>query len=220
MSNGTNTVSELLEPELMTESSTMPPSLAMSEHSSVKGTPQAIRDWLTCLPVDSLVSPSALPESVPEPMTSETCGQQHGIASALFDLASASLKTFQACLLADISEPSLEIWPKAGIVCAGAFYPQPKWERRISEIDYGLLPTIGKNEFRGAGKKRYMGSDEFRGAKMAEGLRHNESDPFYLHPDFAEAAMMWPIMWTALAPLEMDKFQQWLQQHGIYSVRD
>lgn len=32
-------------------------------------------------------------------------------------------------------------WPKAGLIVAGEYYPQPKWVRRISEIGSGLLPT-------------------------------------------------------------------------------
>jgi hypothetical protein len=27
-------------------------------------------------------------------------------------------------------------------------------------------------------------------------------------------------MWTGLAPLAMDKFQEWQQQHGQYSVKE
>ena len=33
---------------------------------------------------------------------------------------------------------------------------------------------------------------------MSEGLRTCESDPIYLHPDFAENKMMYPFMWTGL----------------------
>lgn len=37
-----------------------------------------------------------------------------------------------------------------------------------------------------------------------------------LNPTFPEWLMMWPIGWTELKPLEMDKFQSWPQQHGSY----
>ena len=37
-----------------------------------------------------------------------------------------------------------------------------------------------------------------------------------LNPNWVEWLMGWPIGWTDLKPLEMDKFQQWLQQHGEY----
>jgi hypothetical protein len=37
-----------------------------------------------------------------------------------------------------------------------------------------------------------------------------------LNPTWVEWLMGWPLGWTDLKPLEMDKFQQWQQQHGIY----
>jgi hypothetical protein len=61
-----------------------------------------------------------------------------------------------------------------------------------------FLPTIGKQESKGSSRKRYLGSQHFRGAKMSEGLRTCEDDPIYLHPCFAEAVMGFPIGWTEL----------------------
>jgi hypothetical protein len=37
-----------------------------------------------------------------------------------------------------------------------------------------------------------------------------------LNPTWVEWLMGWPLGWTDLKPLEMDKFQQWQQQHLIY----
>ena len=37
-----------------------------------------------------------------------------------------------------------------------------------------------------------------------------------LNPTWVEWLMGWPIGWTDLKPLEMDKFQQWRQQHGEF----
>ncbi|MBU0383818.1 hypothetical protein KN515_19725, partial [Acinetobacter baumannii] len=75
-------------------------------------------------------------------------------------------------------------------------------------------PTLGANEGKGSSKKRYRGSKEYRGAKMCEALRICEDDPIYLNPSFAELTMMWPLGWTDLKPLEMDKFQSWLNAHS------
>jgi len=100
-------------------------------------TKDTVISFLVAFPASHLV----LLENEPELMTSAICGLQHGIASASLDPVTASLKTFQACLIADISEPLSMTWPKAGIVCGGEFYPQPKWELRINEIGSGLLPT-------------------------------------------------------------------------------
>ncbi len=37
-----------------------------------------------------------------------------------------------------------------------------------------------------------------------------------LNPDWVEWLMGWPIGWTALKPLETDKFRKWLELHGSY----
>lgn len=78
-----------------------------------------------------------------------------------------------------------------------------------------MLPTIGANEGKGASKSRFSGSPDFRGAKMCEGLRTCETDPIYLNPSFAELTMMWPLGWTDLKPLAMDRFLEWQQQHSL-----
>ena len=59
------------------------------------------------------------------------------------------------------------------------------------------------------------------------GKRVNSSSPYrklneevlmetggQLNPEWVEWLMGWPIGWTDLKPLETDKYQQWLQQHG------
>jgi hypothetical protein len=79
-----------------------------------------------------------------------------------------------------------------------------------------MIPTLGANEGKGSSKKRFIGSPDYRGAKMSEALRTCENDPIYLNPLFAESVMMWPLGWTDLKPLEMDKFQEWQQQHGTF----
>lgn len=39
-----------------------------------------------------------------------------------------------------------------------------------------------------------------------------------LNPDWVEWLMGWPIGWTDLRPLAMDKFREWQQQHGRFSA--
>jgi hypothetical protein len=38
-----------------------------------------------------------------------------------------------------------------------------------------------------------------------------------LNPPWVEWLMGWPIEWTALQPLAMDRFRQWLHSHGVSS---
>ena len=73
----------------------------------------------------------------------------------------------------------------------------------VSQLIYGLIPTIGKNEGKGASQMRFRGSQEYRGAKTAEFMRTSKEDPLYLHPSFAEAMMGFPEGWTELGPVEM-----------------
>ena len=64
------------------------------------------------------------------------------------------------------------------------------------------IPTMGANEYKGSGRDRYLGSQNFRGAKMSEGLRTCEDDPIYLNPSFAELVMGFPVGWTELGVWE------------------
>lgn len=45
-------------------------------------------------------------------------------------------------------------------------------------------------------------------------------DGGHLNPEWAEWLMGWPIGWTDLRPLAMDRSQSWLRAHLIYSPTD
>lgn len=141
MSNTTNTARKSSQLGSETDTCQTLPSSAMSDHSSVTGTPQAIRDWLMSLQLAFPASPSASPDGATEAMTAETCGQRPSSASAWYDPASRSWRTSQGCLVQGTSEPFSATWPKAGMTLDGVFYRQPRWERRISAIGSGLWPT-------------------------------------------------------------------------------
>ena len=72
------------------------------------------------------------------------------------------------------------------------------------------VPTIGK-EAVGGGQQRRQLTDPDMGVIEAGGQ---------LNPDWVEWLMGWPIGWTDLKPLGMDKFQQWLHLHGVGFTRD
>lgn len=146
MSNLTITASELSDSESLTASCQTPPSLAMSAHSLVQDLRSFIEELRTSSQVASPVNRLVTPESDSEPMIPATCGPQLSNAYASYDPATRCWKMFQGWLLADISGPSWETWPKAGLIVGGAFYPQPNWERRINEIGSGLLPTPAAQE--------------------------------------------------------------------------
>lgn len=164
---------------------------------------------------DSLVRTSAQRAKVGALKRSDLgCGPRWPESFARFDPATFSWRTRQCSFLAGLESFS-ETWPRWGSMLDGECSALATLEHDTSVKGSGLsLPTIGKNEFKGSSAVRFLGSHHFRGAKMSEGLRTCESDPQYLTPDFAEALMLWPTMWTALAPLATDKFQQWRRSHG------
>lgn len=168
-------------------------------------------------PVRTLVQPERERES---PGSEAGFGEKWPESLARWDRNSSSWKTAQYSL-AEGLESFSETWPQWGMMLNGECWALEKPALGINETESGCwLPTIGKNEFRGTSKKRFLGSEHFRGAKMCEGLRTCAEDPTYLHPLFAEDAMGWPHMWTELAPLETARFRQWLDSHGKPSSRE
>lgn len=152
---------------------------------------------------DSLAKTSAWPEMAQACPESEAgCSLRLSASFAFYDRDSSSWRTSQRCLLGEWATFSGR-WPKSGLMLNGMCYRRRNLARRISGNASLFLPTIGKNEFKGAGKDRFRGSKNFRGAKMSEGLRTCASDPIYLHPCFAELAMGFPIGWTDLAAAEI-----------------
>jgi hypothetical protein len=89
------------------------------------------------------------------------------------------------------------------------------------EVESGFLethrmwPTPDTQNHRDGSKLR-------KDNNLAEGGRHGVSLHHAVHkegggslnPTWVEWLMGWPLGWTDLKPLAMDKYQQWLQQHG------
>lgn len=73
-----------------------------------------------------------------------------------------------------------------------------------------MVPTPASRDWRAPNKKPYS---ERGGGKKGEQLPNAIGG--LLNPNWVEWLMGWPIGWTDLKPLEMDKFQSWLQGHGM-----
>lgn len=140
------------------------------------------------------------------------CGTIWQGSFARYDHDSSLWRTPQYSLLEGLDVFS-ETWPRWGTMRNGACLEVTQLPALSCEKGYGFLPALTKADSLGTGKKRFRGSAEYRGGKTIEGLRTSLTDPQYIHPDFAEWVMGWPIGWTELPPLGMDKFQQWQQQH-------
>lgn len=217
MLSGTNTVRKCCPSESETESLTKPPSLAISVHSSVMGTPQSIKDWLISLPPVSPVNRFPSRAISLEKKTIGICGLKPSHAFALYDLVSRCWKTSQVSLLTLTPDAFSETWPKAGMMRTGACFRRPSWEHRISGRGYSFWPTpqasdsmrarLSVESFRkvqvdGRGGRSYCG----RVLAVEFGLLQTS--------DFTEWLMGIPTGWTDLEPLAMDKYLLWLKEPG------
>jgi len=116
---------------------------------------------------------------------------------AWLDLDTGLWKTWQRSFLTDW-ETFLGPWPPAGIMQNGIAWEREPLAHPTIAPEHTFLPTPGAQEGRGSSRKRYKGSQNFRGAKMSEALRLCERDQIYTHPSFAEAVMGLPIGFTEL----------------------
>lgn len=141
-------------------------------------------------------------------------GEKWRASFAKFNQNTHSWKIPQLSLFEDLTLSS-PTWPKWGTMRNGECWGRTMPTAFTRERGCGLsLPTPIATEYRGAGRKRFRGSEKYRGGKMSEALRTCESDPIYLNPSFAELTMMFPMGWTDLRPLETDKFREWQRLHG------
>jgi hypothetical protein len=131
---------------------------------------------------------------------------------AKWDRDSSSWKTHQLSLFGGL-ETFSETWPKWGIMRNGECWGQDIAVDQWNASEFGLpAPTkaMGKRGWGIAAKPRYS-------AELEANARLFGYKP---HPSVLEWSMGWIPTWTRLAPLEMDKFQQWLRSHGEFLARD
>lgn len=143
MSNMTIIASGSSPKESRMDTYPMPRYSAISEHSSVKGSPQAIRDWLIACQADFPASPSLSPENVRGKWTNETCGRTPFVSLKLSGQNGAYWKTCQGSLLEamGILAKYSETWPKRGTMLNGECWALPTLERPTGGNGSGLWPT-------------------------------------------------------------------------------
>jgi hypothetical protein len=72
-------------------------------------------------------------------------------------------------------------------------------------------PTPTARDYRGVHRAERARE---RRLESSRGIPLNEAAGGLLNPTWVEWLMGWPIGWTALQPLAMDKFREWRQQHS------
>lgn len=95
-----------------------------------------------------------------------------------------------------------------GLAC-----PLPSPARLKGGIGSGLLPTTIASDAKRARNATAPNRSVKDGQTLTDWLLLNVGQA-RLKPCFTEWMMLWPIGWTDLEPLEMDKFQAWLDSHG------
>lgn len=176
-------------------------------------------------------------------MTNAICGRRPSNAFAQYDRDSRFWRTFQASFQHPTGEPFSETWPKQGMQRDGwclvltiavpitggsgcGYWPTPNVpnrgpERRASKQKRGSggvdLQTAVQ-QFPTPSARDWKASNA-TGETMQKNSRPlNETVTGgaggQLNPTWVEWLMGWPIGWTDLKPLGMDRFQSWLRQHS------
>lgn len=225
-SNGTNTASELSGPGLTTAAFTTPQSLGILENLSQEAMrkPTPVTLTLSAPASRSCVSHSHQPDPCSEPMIPETCGQRPLNVCASYDHDTHCWKTFQISLLADITDESLETFPKWGWMQSGVCSVLAPLVRHIHEKGCSFWPTPMSSDHRAGFNNLIEANRAFSKERRASGHTVQRRIPYgYLmrygepvNATFYEWLMGIPIGATALKPLAMVKFRLWLQQHGMY----
>ena len=135
------------------------------------------------------------------------CGSIWPASLGRYDLAMHSLKTHQPYVQKG-SMSSYVTLPRWGMMQNGELFQRKAWEPTTSANVCGsLLPTPTCH-------------NAIEGAYPAEYTRKTPTLATHIggkiHPEFTEWMMGWPLGWTDLKPLEMDRFREWQQQHSMY----
>lgn len=178
-------------------------------------------------PVKISVAPGKAKESREK---NQDCGKNLPVSLARYNQDSRSWKTHQ-CLLLGGLEPFSGIFPKWGTMLDGELWGRTMPGHLISAIGYGLLlPTpVSTDATAGAsgsiGLARHVKLYPTPKAQLsrASGERHGNGGQSLdvvvggrLNPPWVEWLMGWPIGWTDLKLLGMDKFQLVRPWHGQY----
>ncbi len=174
------------------------------------------RELLTSFLEDFRARTSAQMELVPASMESDQVyGQRWRELSVKYDLSSSSWRILQ-----DSEEKALP-WssvtlPQWGMTVNGSVYQHPTAARPIPETECGLWPTVKSTIRSDCPSERLRHAPDLVSVIKMRPLPDGTIPPQdgQLNPEWVEWFMGWPIGWTELKPLAMDRFLEWQQQHS------
>ena len=162
---------------------------------------------------------SAAPEPAKDLTASEAaCGWKWPASFVKWTPNRYGWKTRQLSLLED-STGFCGIWPRWGSMLDGECFPLEMLEHDTSVKGSFVLPTVLASwDRRGPGLSNNL--DNLRASRSVteRTLRIVKHYGWRWPTPVLEWMMMWPEGWSALTPLEMGRFRQWLQGHGAAST--
>lgn len=165
--------------------------------------------------VDSRAKTSQLAEKDLESKANEAgSGSKWRELSVKWDRASSSWKTHR-CLWEEDLDWSSVTWPRWGMMRDGEVLELTTPVLPCKETDSGWWPRPRARDWKDTGNPAKVAALRHQDATLPRvfAARLGQIPPV----QFAEWLMGWPIEWSGLTPLETDKFQQWLDSHGISS---
>lgn len=174
---------------------------------------------------DSRVRTSRQPEGELESQAkSQDCGQKWPESWTKWDPVSCLWRTRQCSLLGGL-EPFSATWPQWGLMRAGECWARTMPGHLTSATGSGSWRAAESWPTPVADRTRYVDFKQGGRSLGAEVRRRQTDSPppraegvippgGRLNPTWVEWLMGWPTGWTALEPLGMDKYLQWLQLHG------
>ena len=173
---------------------------------------RGVDSWMSCLR-DSRVSLGVLPANDKDKTTAETCGQTQCASFGRWDRKSHSWKTYPAFFSQTISVAFLGSWPRAGMTRDGTAFRLPSLVPISLGIACGSRPRVPRPlacDHKGSSRLRM---ERLQNLNLRDWWNVNYR---FVYPPVrvSEYLMGFPIGWTDLKPLGMDRFQEWLSSHG------
>ena len=164
------------------------------------------------------------------------CGEKWRGSFTKYDPDTSLWRTHQCSLAGDLDE-FLETWPQWGLMQGGECWEHQTLERSMKGSESGLLPDNqnffhtpnttgldGGSNSRKALKKRIStwptpttptgGGNVGGSGAYKNAIKNGTHIPHSINPSLYEWLMGWPIGWTDLKPLEMDKSHYVQLPHG------